>query len=84
MSSNLRALASYVCLSKPLDLDIPSPLITSSCLLAVSERAKLDKSCCKQPNTVSHWLVAYKVLIVHDSSLLGSASCGTLLRMGRD
>lgn len=84
VSSKSRIVASYVCLSKPVDLDIPSPLITSSCLLAVSKRAKLGMSCCKQPNAVSHWLAAYKLLKVHGSSLLESASCGTLLRMGSD
>lgn len=83
-SSKLRIVASYVCLSKPMDLDIPSPLITSSCLLAVSKRAKLGMSCCKQPNPFSHWLACYKFLKVHGFSLLGSASCGTLLRMESD
>lgn len=83
-SSKLRTVASYVCLSKPVDLDIPSPLITSSHLLAASTWAKLGMSCCKQPNAVSHWLTAYKFLKVHGSSFLGSASCGTLLRMESD
>lgn len=83
-SSKSRIVASYVCLSKPLDLDIPSPLVTSSRLLAASKRAKLGTSCCKQPHAVFHWLDASKFLKVHGWSLLGSASCGTLLRMGSD
>lgn len=81
-SSKSRIVASYVCLSKPMDLDIPSPLITSSHLLAASKRARLGTSCYKPPNAVSHWFAAYEFLKVHGSSLLGSASCGTLLRMG--
>lgn len=81
MSSKSRIVASYACLSKPMDLDIPSPLITSSCLLAVSELARLGTSCCCS-NAVSHWFSAYEFLKVHSSSLLGNASCGTLLRMG--
>lgn len=82
-SSKSRIVASYVCLSKPADLDIPSPLITSSCLVAASKKAKLGtSSCCKQPNVASCWLDACELLKVRGCSVLGSVSCGTCLGVG--
>lgn len=60
-SSKSRIIASYVCLSKPMDLDIPSPLITSSHLVAANQKAKLGTSSfCKQPNSFL-WLRCLQV-----------------------
>lgn len=83
LSSKSRIVASYTCLSKPVDLDIPSPLITSSRLVAASKKAKLGmSSCCKQPNAVSCSLSACKFLKVRGHSVLGGASCVARLGMG--
>jgi len=82
-SSKSSIVASYTCLSKPVDLDIPSPLITSSHLVAASKKAVLGtSSCCKQPNAVACWLDACEFLNVRGHSVLGSASCSVRLGVG--
>lgn len=63
-------------LSKTAGADIPSPLITSSRLIAASYKARLGTLlCCRQLNAASEWLDPCKFLKIRHHSVLGDVLC---------
>lgn len=72
-------------LSKTADADVPSPLITSSLLVAASYKARLGTSiCCRWLNAASEWLDPCKFLKIHGHSVLGDVLCfGATQALGR-
>lgn len=67
-SSKSRLIASYACLSKPVDLDIPSPLMTSSHLVAASKKAKLGTSFWARLQAAEHSFLLVGCLWVSEST----------------